>query len=89
MFDLCVWFLVILNSLLTVTFVQVRKKKEAGAYECVAENGNGDPVSATADLTVYEGANQGHDHTDDDNDHDNDHDGIFDDKSRIHMLIGI
>ena len=35
---------------------QVRKKKEAGAYECVAENGNGDPVSATADLTVYEGA---------------------------------
>lgn len=34
---------------------QVRKKKEAGAYECVAENGNGDPVSATADLTVFEG----------------------------------
>ena len=35
--------------------VQVRKKKEAGAYECVAENGNGDPVSATAELTVFEG----------------------------------
>ena len=33
----------------------MRKKKEAGAYECVAENGNGDPVSATADLTVFEG----------------------------------
>jgi len=32
----------------------VRKKKEAGAYECVAENGNGDPVSASAELTVYE-----------------------------------
>ena len=62
--------------------MQVRKKKEAGAYECVAENGNGDPVSATADLTVYEGANQGHDH-------DNDHDGIFYYKSRIHILIEI
>ena len=33
----------------------VRKKKEAGEYECVAENGNGDPVTATATLTVYEG----------------------------------
>merc|ERR1711934_5375 len=32
----------------------VRKKEEAGAYECVAENGNGNPVSATADLTVFE-----------------------------------
>jgi hypothetical protein len=33
----------------------VRKKKEAGKYECVAENGNGDPVTATATLTVHEG----------------------------------
>ena len=39
----------------TMSTVQVRKKKEAGAYECVAENGNGDPVSATAELTVFEG----------------------------------
>jgi hypothetical protein len=33
----------------------VRKKKESGEYECVAENGNGDPVTATATLTVHEG----------------------------------
>ena len=33
----------------------VRKKKEAGIYECVAENGNGDPVSVEAELTVYDG----------------------------------
>ena len=24
-------------------------------YECVAENGNGDPVSVEAELTVYDG----------------------------------
>ena len=33
----------------------VRKKREGGEYECVAENGNGDPVSAKASLTVYDG----------------------------------
>ena len=33
----------------------VRKKKESGTYECVAENGNGDPVSVEAELTVYDG----------------------------------
>lgn len=32
----------------------VRKNKEAGNYECVAENGNGDPVIANATLTVFE-----------------------------------
>ena len=44
-----------LHKVGTKSTVQVRKKKEAGAYECVAENGNGDPVSATAELTVFEG----------------------------------
>ena len=33
----------------------VRKKKESGMYECVAENGNGDPVAVEAELTVYDG----------------------------------
>ena len=33
----------------------VRKKRESGAYECVAENGVGDEVSASAQLTVYDG----------------------------------
>ena len=33
----------------------VRKKKESGAYECIAENGNGNPVSVEAELTVYDG----------------------------------
>ena len=33
----------------------VRMKKETGRYECVAENGNGDPVTAMARLTVYDG----------------------------------
>ena len=33
----------------------VRKKRESGSYECVAENGNGDPVSVEAELTVFDG----------------------------------
>ena len=35
----------------------VRKKREGGTYECVAENGVGDEVSAKAELTVYDGKN--------------------------------
>ena len=38
----------------------MRRKKEAGEYECVAENGNGDPVTATAELTVFEGNSHCH-----------------------------
>ena len=33
----------------------VRKKRESGAYECVAENGVGDEVSVSAELEVYDG----------------------------------
>eukprot|EP00092_Neocalanus_flemingeri_P080026 GFUD01099773.1.p1 GENE.GFUD01099773.1~~GFUD01099773.1.p1 ORF type:complete len:211 (-),score=27.31 GFUD01099773.1:16-648(-) len=32
----------------------VRKKRKSGTYECVAENGNGDPVTVEAELTVYD-----------------------------------
>lgn len=31
-----------------------RKGEDRAEFECVAENGVGDPVSATARLTVYE-----------------------------------
>ena len=33
----------------------MRKKRESGAYECVAENGVGDEVSVSAELEVYDG----------------------------------
>ena len=33
----------------------VRKKRESGPYECVAENGVGDEVSVQANLEVYDG----------------------------------
>ena len=33
----------------------VRLKREAGSYECVAENGVGDQVSVQATLQVYDG----------------------------------
>jgi hypothetical protein len=33
----------------------VRKKREDSEFECVAENGVGDPVSAKATLEVYDG----------------------------------
>ena len=35
----------------------VRKKREGGRYECVAENGVGDEVSVHAELNVYDGEN--------------------------------
>lgn len=33
----------------------VRLQRDNASYECIAENGVGDPVSAEASLTVYEG----------------------------------
>jgi netrin-G3 ligand len=33
----------------------VRKKRESGPYECVAENGVGDEVSVQANLEIYDG----------------------------------
>ena len=33
----------------------VRKKRDEGEVECVAENAHGDPVSAKAALTVFDG----------------------------------
>ena len=33
----------------------VRKKRDEGEVECVAENAHGDPVSAKASLTIYDG----------------------------------
>ena len=33
----------------------VRKKRDEGEVECVAENAHGDPVSAKAALTIYDG----------------------------------
>ena len=33
----------------------VRKKREDNEFECVAENGVGDQVTATAKLDVYDG----------------------------------
>ena len=35
----------------------VRKKQEDTEFECVAENGVGDPVSVKAHLHVYDGMN--------------------------------
>ena len=35
----------------------VRKKQEDTEFECVAENGVGDPVSVKANLHVYDGKN--------------------------------
>ena len=35
----------------------VRKKQEDTEFECVAENGVGDPVSVKAHLHVYDGKN--------------------------------
>ena len=37
----------------------VRKKREGGTYECVAENGVGDEVSVDAQLSVYDGERKG------------------------------
>ena len=56
--DICLWFRYLISdfdggSLLRIE--PVRKKREAGLYECVAENGVGDEVSAQAELAVYEG----------------------------------
>ena len=33
----------------------VRKKRDEGEVECVAENAHGDPVSARAALTIFDG----------------------------------
>ena len=33
----------------------VRKKRDEGEVECVAENAHGDPVTAKASLTIYDG----------------------------------
>ena len=33
----------------------VRKKRDEGEVECVAENAHGDPVSAKASLTIFDG----------------------------------
>ena len=33
----------------------MRKKRDEGEVECVAENAHGDPVSAKASLTIYDG----------------------------------
>ena len=33
----------------------VRKKRDEGEVECVAENAHGDPVSAKAQLRIYDG----------------------------------
>ena len=33
----------------------VRKKRDEGEVECVAENAHGDPVSAKAALTIFDG----------------------------------
>ena len=41
----------------------VRKKREGGRYECVAENGVGDEVSVHAELNVYDGENLGDNET--------------------------
>ena len=33
----------------------MRKKRDEGEVECVAENAHGDPVSAKAQLRIYDG----------------------------------
>lgn len=35
----------------------VRHLRDDGSYECLAENGVGDPVTASANLTVFAGKN--------------------------------
>ncbi len=35
----------------------VRKKRDEGEVECVAENAHGDPVSAKASLKIFDGKN--------------------------------
>ncbi len=43
------------GSLLRIEPVRKEKKREDLEFECVAENGVGDPVSAKASLEVYDG----------------------------------
>ena len=35
----------------------MRKKRDEGEVECVAENAHGDPVSAKASLKIFDGEN--------------------------------